>query len=79
MSCDPRAYDKNIAEMNGRIDSAMVDIRKRLSSDPEAPIYDLLKLMINYESSKRTMVWEKEKMNRNACDIFDRRAKDALA
>ena len=72
-------YDANIASMNARIDSAMVDIRKRLDEDPEAPIYDLLRLMINFESSKRMMVWEKEKLCRNACDRFDRREKDALA
>lgn len=79
MSCDTKTFDKNIAEMNGRIDSAMIDIRKRLDENPEAQIYDLLKLMINYESSKRMMVWEKEKLCRNACDIYDRRKKDALA
>ncbi len=79
MSCDPRIYDKNIAEMNSRIDSAMIDIRKRLDENPEAPIYDLIKMLINYESSKRTMVWEKEKLCRNACDRFEGRRKDALA
>jgi len=79
VSCDPRIYDRNIAEMNGRIDSAIIEIRHRLSADPEAPIYDLLKLMVNYESSKRTMVREKEKLSRNLCDKYDRRTKDALA
>ena len=80
MNCNVNTFEKNIAEMNLRIESAMVDIRKRLDEDPEAPIYDLLKLMINFESSRRIAVWEKEKLCRNACDKFDsRRIDDALA
>lgn len=79
MNCNVNTFEKNIAEMNLRIESAMVDIRKRLDEDPEAPIYDLLKLMINYETSKRTMIWEKEKLLCNACDCFDRRGENALA
>ncbi len=79
MSCDTKVFDRNIAEVNARIDSAMIDIRIRMDKDPEAPIYDLLKLMINYESSKRIMIWEKEKLCRNICDRFERKDSNALA
>ena len=74
-----QTYEKNIADINCRIDSAMIDIRKRLEADPEAKIYDLLKLMVNFETSKRTMVWEKDKLLRNACDRFGKEGKNALA
>lgn len=79
MSNSIERFEENITEMNLRIESAMIDIRKRLDKDPEARIYDLLKLMINYETSKRTMIWEKEKLLCNACDRFEKRCDGALA
>lgn len=80
MSNEQRIYDRNIAEMNGRIDSAMLDIRRRLNADPDAIISDLVKLLHSFDSSRRISIQEKRKLNRNACERFDgRRREDALA
>ena len=80
MSNDTRIYDANIASMNGRIDSAMIEIRRRLNADPEANISDILKMMLNHDSSRRIAIWEKEKLCRNACERFAGKENgDALA
>ena len=80
MSNDIRIYDANIASLNGRIDATMIEIRRKLTENPDVNISDLLKMMLNYDSSRRIAIWEKEKLCHNACERFAGKEKrDALA
>lgn len=73
--------DIQIRETNQRLLNCCTDIIRKLAMDPEAEIAPLLGLMMRHDDSRRTIMREKRRITRNACDKFEisRRINDALA
>lgn len=70
-----------ITEANQRLLNCCAELIRKLAQDPEAEISPTIGLMIRHDESRRTIIREKRKQLRNACDRFDikRRISDALA